>query len=93
MPAQSRLVRHLRDHLEKFGTARDGSLFPGLYGGPLSESVYGRIWQLARKGTLSPSELASPLARRPYDLRHACVTTWLNSGVDPAHVAAWPGTA
>lgn len=33
----------------------------------------------------------SPLARRPYDLRHAAVSTWLTAGVEPARVAAWAG--
>jgi integrase len=31
------------------------------------------------------------LARRPYDLRHACPSTWLNAGVPPARVAKWAG--
>jgi len=38
-----------------------------------------------------PAEHASPLARRVYDLRHACVSTWLNGGVQPAQVAEWAG--
>src|SRR5215471_5250447 len=33
----------------------------------------------------------SPLARRVYDLRHACVSTWLNGGVPPAQAAEWAG--
>ena len=33
----------------------------------------------------------SPLARRPYDLRHAAVSTWLNGGVHPTQVAEWAG--
>jgi len=33
----------------------------------------------------------SPLARRPYDLRHACLSTWLNGGVYPTQVAEWAG--
>ena len=33
----------------------------------------------------------SPLAKRPYDLRHACVSTWLNGGVPPTKVAEWAG--
>jgi integrase len=33
----------------------------------------------------------SALARRPYDLRHACVSTWLNGGVPPTQVAKWAG--
>ena len=35
--------------------------------------------------------IASPLARRPYDLRHAAVSTWLNGGVPPTQVAEWAG--
>jgi integrase len=34
---------------------------------------------------------ASPLARTPYDLRHAAVSTWLNGGVPPADVAECAG--
>jgi hypothetical protein len=34
---------------------------------------------------------APQLARRVYDLRHACVSTWLNAGVPPAQVAEWAG--
>jgi len=35
--------------------------------------------------------LASSLTRRPYDLRHAAVSTWLNGGVPPTDVAEWAG--
>jgi integrase len=45
----------------------------------------------ARRTALTPSEYASPLAKRVYDLRHACVSTWLNGGVPPAQVAEWAG--
>lgn len=34
---------------------------------------------------------ASPLAQRPYDLRHAAVSTWLNAGVPATQVAEWAG--
>ena len=37
------------------------------------------------------AEAASPLAGRVYDLRHACVSTWLNGGIPPAQVAEWAG--
>jgi hypothetical protein len=26
-----------------------------------------------------------------YDLRHTCLTTWLNAGIPPAQVAEWAG--
>lgn len=32
-----------------------------------------------------------PLAARPYDLRHARVSTWLEAGVPSTQVAAWAG--
>ena len=36
-------------------------------------------------------ELASGLAKRPYDLRHAGISFWLYSGVDPAECARRAG--
>ena len=49
-----------------------------------------RLDQGAADG-LTAAEQASPLARRPYDLRHACLSTWLNGGVYPTQVAEWAG--
>ncbi len=40
---------------------------------------------------MTPAEAASPLAARPYDLRHAAVSTWLNAGVPATQVAEWAG--
>ncbi len=34
---------------------------------------------------------ATPLAKRPYDLRHAGVSTYFNGGVPPARVEEWAG--
>ncbi|WP_394813092.1 site-specific integrase [Streptomyces boetiae] len=35
--------------------------------------------------------MGSALAKRPYDLRHTAVSTWLASGVDPQTVARRAG--
>ena len=35
----------------------------------------------------------TPLAGRPYDLRHAALTTWLNAGIPPAEVAKRAGNS
>jgi hypothetical protein len=35
-----------------------------------------RAWQGARLLAFTPAVAASPLAGRPYDLRHACLSTW-----------------
>jgi len=53
--------------------------------------TYRRAWIKARQAALTATEQTSPLARRPYDLRHACLSTWLNGGVYPTHVAEWAG--
>jgi integrase len=57
----------------------------------LASITYRRVWDKARRAALTPGEYASPLAKRVYDLRHACVSTWLNGGVPPAQAAEWAG--
>ncbi len=51
----------------------------------------GRVWRRARQAAFTAEVAASPLARTPYDLRHAAVSTWLNGGVPPTTVAEWAG--
>lgn len=48
-----------------------------------TETGYGEVWAKAREKVLGAAEVASLLARRPYDLRQAGVPLWLSSGVDP----------
>jgi integrase len=91
VPCAPPLTDLLHQHLTEFGSGPDGRLLRGPRGANLSDSTYGRIWQKAREAVLTPEELASSLARRPYDLRHAAVSTWLNSGVAPTQVAEWAG--
>jgi integrase len=91
VPTHPELTRLLREHLALFGTARDGLLFSGVRGGELPTITYRRAWINARQAALTATEQASPLARRPYDLRHACLSTWLNGGVYPTQVAEWTG--
>jgi integrase len=50
-----------------------------------------RLWRRAREEAFTKEQCASLLARRPYDLRHAAVSTWLNGGVNPTQVAEWAG--
>ncbi|WP_223268039.1 integrase [Streptosporangium nondiastaticum] len=38
-------------------------------------------------------EYDSPVGKRVYDLRHTCLTTWLNSGIPPAQVTEWAGNS
>jgi hypothetical protein len=48
-------------------------------------------WWAARLATFSRDVHESPLAQTPCDLRHACVSTWLNGGVPATQVAEWAG--
>lgn len=91
VPTAPPLTRLLRAHIGDFGTGPDGRLFIGVRGSELSKVTYRRAWTNARKTALTAQQLASPLARRPYDLRHACLSTWLNAGVPPTQVAEWAG--
>ncbi|MFD5088094.1 hypothetical protein ACFWOG_36430 [Kitasatospora sp. NPDC058406] len=57
----------------------------------VQESGYGVVWAAARAEVLSPEEQATPLAKRPYDGRHAGISLWLASGVVPAECARRAG--
>lgn len=92
VPIPPVLVAILREHLVEFGTAPDGRLFSAVKTGrAVGGSVYTRVWQEAREIGLSPEQGASSLARRPYDLRHAALSSWLNAGVPPTDVAERAG--
>jgi integrase len=91
VPIHPELTKLLRDHLARFDIAPGVRLFGGVRGGELPTITYRRAWIKARQTALTEAEQASPLARRPYDLRHACLSTWLNGGVYPTQVAEWAG--
>lgn len=105
VPAHPELVKAYRRHLEEHGTGVGGRLFvtrvgrggnggvpiAGPYQNPVNLKTVYRVWEAARKDALTPRQYASDLARRPYDLRHACVSTWLSAGVDATQVAKWAG--
>jgi integrase len=93
VPIPPHLVRMLRAHLAEFGTAKDGRVFGSERGTVLSSSTYSRVWEEARALALTPAQFESPLAGRPYDLRHAALSTWLNAGVDPTEVAERAGNS
>ncbi|WP_371497659.1 tyrosine-type recombinase/integrase [Kitasatospora sp. NBC_00374] len=91
IPIPPELVTALREHIDAHGVAPDGRLFRTSRGGLVQESGYGVVWKKAREKALTPEQAASPLATRPYDLRHAGISLWLNSGVDPAECARRAG--
>jgi integrase len=91
VPCVPELTRLLRRHLEEIGLGPDKRIFWGARGGVLPTCTYHRAWHKARKAVLTDEQYRSPLAKRPYDLRHACVSTWLNGGVPATQVAEWAG--
>jgi integrase len=102
VPASPELVEILRRHIKTFPASPDGRLFvtrvgragiplPPPFAKPLSMGTTYRVWAAARAVALTDAECASPLAKRPYDLRHAAVSLWLNAGVPPTQVAEWAG--
>ena len=91
VPIPPELVRILAEHIEQQGVASDGRLFRTAAGGPVPNASYTDIWRLARRYGLAPIQVASQLARRPYDLRHAAVSSWIAAGVPLPEVARRAG--
>jgi integrase len=91
VPIHPSLVAILRAIIEEYGLKPTDLLFPGEKGGMLAGSVFRRVWAKARAAVLSGHEFQTPIGRRVYDLRHTCLTTWLNSGIPPAQVGEWAG--
>ncbi|MGW2644611.1 tyrosine-type recombinase/integrase [Streptomyces sp. NPDC001393] len=91
VPIPPELVALLRWHLTAYDTAPDGRVFQTMRGGLVQDTGYGEVWAEARSRALTLGEFESVLAKRPYDLRHAAVSTWLSSGVEPQLVAERAG--
>ncbi|MEU6545661.1 site-specific integrase [Streptomyces sp. NPDC046859] len=91
VPIPPVLVGMLREHIKTYGTAADGRLFRAARGGRVRSTEYCEVWDRARVKALSKAEAATPLADVPYSLRHAGVSLWINSGVDPVEVARRAG--
>jgi integrase len=91
IPIPPDLVRLLRAHIKRHGITLDGRIFQTARGGLLQDSGYNEVWTRAREQALTPAQQRSPLGRRPYDLRHAAVSLWLNSGVPATEVARRAG--
>jgi integrase len=101
VPAAPALCDLLDWHLEEYGSGPEGRLFVTRRGPggmvvpgkprPVPNNTYTTVWRKARQSALTPTEQRSALARRPYDLRHAAVSTWLNAGVAAPQVAEWAG--
>ncbi len=92
VPCPPELTELITSHVEQFGYGPGGRLFVGeRNGAELPKLTIVRAWKRAREAAFTPEVVASPLARTPYDLRHAAVSTWLNGGVPPTDVAEWAG--
>jgi integrase len=70
VPIPPILVKILREHIKEHGTGPDGRIFRSERGKPVASTAYTEVWQDARLLAFTPEQAASPLAGRPYDLRH-----------------------
>jgi len=91
-PCPSKLTAIYHSHLKEFGTDKDGLLFWGERGGMVPGKTYQSMWSAARVAAFGEKiAKTSKLAKRPYDLRHAAVSTQLASGIEATRVAEWAG--
>lgn len=92
VPCPPELTALLHEHIERFGYAPDGRLFTGERNKTeLPKGTINRAWREARASVVTPEVYNSPLAATPYDLRHACISLWIQAGVPPATAAKWAG--
>jgi len=91
VPIPPELVNILQAHIASFGTSGDGRIFSSERGRVIASTAISDVWAEARRIALTPEQVVSPLAGRPYDLRHAAVSLWLNAGVSPQEVAERAG--
>jgi integrase len=91
VPIHPELVKLIRDHVAEFGYGPGGRIFSLPRGGSVTNTAYLVIFHKARAMAFTAAEAESLAAQRPYDLRHACVSTWLNATGDPPQVAEWAG--
>jgi integrase len=92
IPIPPVLVGLLRAHIKRFGTILGRRVFQTARGRDLQDSGYNEVWDEARReAPLTPAQYRLPLGRRPYDLRHAAVSLWLNTGVTATEVARRAG--
>lgn len=75
-PDANPLAGEKRSGAEGNDVVDPGRIFQNERGDVLGTSSYWRVWQKARPIGLPPDKAASPLGRRPYDLRHTCLTNW-----------------
>ncbi|WP_435061920.1 tyrosine-type recombinase/integrase [Amycolatopsis thermoflava] len=90
-PCPPELTAILLWHLKTFGVDDERRLFRGVRGGEVPLITWNRVWQAARGYAFTEEVAATPLAGRPYDLRHAGVSAYLGGGVSPTTVAEWAG--
>jgi integrase len=93
VPCHPILTEILREEIRRRNLQPGDLLIRGLLGGKLHSRVIRHMWDNARKAVLTDDEYGSLLGKRVYDLRHTCLTTWLNSGIPPAQVAEWAGNS
>jgi integrase len=76
VPCPPELTALLHEHMETYGTAEDGRLFTGERNSDeLPKLTIVRSWQRARVSVFTQEVAATMLAKTPYDLRHAAVST------------------
>jgi hypothetical protein len=81
--------------LSCISTARNSAAGPSLRSSSAAGRLVrdGRTWHVARQVALGPELDATALARRPYNLRHAALSLWLNATGASAEVAARAGNS
>jgi integrase len=106
VPVHPELVTILREYIARLRLGPGPRLFTGVRSGNddlLSALVVRRAWTAVRLTVLGEDvagkdgttvrKVTTLCGKKIYDLRHACLTGWLNSGVPAPQVAEWAGNS
>lgn len=104
VPAPPDLVADVREHVQAHKLKPNDLLLTGTRNGDaLAAVVVRRAWAAARLEVLGeevtgkdgkPTRVVLTLTgKKIYDLRHTCLTRWLNKKIPPAQVAEWAGNS
>jgi integrase len=91
VPIPPELVAAIRSHVARFGTAPDGRRSAAHGESCSARTPAAAPGRRPGKKPSPPAQARSPLAGRPYDLRHSGVTLQLNAGVPAPEIARRAG--
>ncbi|MFD7078565.1 hypothetical protein [Streptomyces sp. NPDC059918] len=90
IPLQPHFVDFLGGWISEAGLREGDLMFPSMNGGPLSVSVYQRLWRQVQEAVLPCGDRCIQYTGEPVSiLRDSRIAAWLKLGISPFAIAEW----